>query len=121
MRRTWTVGGCEAPPPQRSKQDKLVLGSLNCGGGLHGRNQVSKEKIDKLLLMLETEKGMPAALALQHTGIQSLADAKRLTRRFGVCAVGVFALNPGKQNTYSTAVIFAGGAEDVVTVEAELQ
>ena len=62
---------------------------------------------------------MPAALALQHTGIQSLADAKRLTRRFGVCAVGVFALNPGKQNTYSTAVIFPGGAEDVVTVEAD--
>jgi hypothetical protein len=33
--------------------------------------------------------------------------------------VGVFALNPGKQNTYSTAVIFPGGAEDVVTVEAD--
>ena len=68
--------------------------------------------------MLLELKGMPDVLALQHTGVASEGDAKRLTRKFGKTAVGFFALQTGRQNTYSTALIFVGGLEDGQIVDA---
>ena len=69
-------------------------------------------------MMIEAE-GRTEVLALQHTGITSAWDAKRLTRLFGRQAAGYFAQNPGRQNVGSVALIFPQGAEDMVMRELD--
>ena len=115
----WVVGGAELPRPAKKGQQVCIrLMSLNCGGKMHGRGQDSKEKQQRLKVLVE-EEGGAAVLALQHTGVASAADAKRLTRLFGSTACGLFATNAGHMNVASVALIFPQGAEDITMREAE--
>lgn len=85
---------------------------------MHGRGNNSKEKQQRLVKLID-EEGGACAIALQHTGVTSRADAKRLTRLFGSSACGVFATNIGRMIVESVAIIFPNGAEDITVREAE--
>eukprot|EP01050_Picozoa_sp_SAG11_P035272 SAG11_NODE_12847_length_682_cov_2.065180_1_plen_117_part_00 len=106
----WQVGGCQAPRVEQRQQ--LLLRSLNCGGGMHGRHRKSKEKLNQLHLML-AEVGRSDVILLQHTGVQTKSDARRVTRLFGDRAVGIFAATPNTRWVASVAVIYPEGAENV--------
>eukprot|EP01052_Picozoa_sp_SAG31_P022297 SAG31_NODE_1768_length_7313_cov_3.691295_1_plen_455_part_00 len=105
------------PSTHSGEHHKLIrMKSLNCNGGVHGKAQKSKDKLEILRHILCSE-GPPDVCLLQHTGVVSKQDAKRLTQTFGRAAVGVHAGEPGKQNTGTVAVIFPRGAEDVQILE----
>ena len=70
---------------------------------MHGRGNNNKEKQQRLVKLIE-EEGGAYAIALQHTGVKSKADAKRLTRLFGSCACGVFSTNKGRMNVLRLVV-----------------
>ena len=91
------VGAAEAPDPVcKGRARRLTMRSLNCGGKLHGRGSESRTKQQRLTKLIG-EEGVTEVLALQHTGITTMRDGKRLTRLFRRQAVGYFALNPGLQ------------------------
>ena len=72
------VGACESPElVQGGAARKVVMRTLNSGGKMHGRGRESKEKVDSLVEMIERE-GRTDVLAMQHTGVTTMQDGKRL-------------------------------------------
>eukprot|EP01052_Picozoa_sp_SAG31_P041981 SAG31_NODE_6522_length_1988_cov_8.834833_2_plen_141_part_00 len=81
----WKVGAVNESAALSCSSGPIRMKSLNCNGGIHGRGPKSKNKQPRLQTILLND-GMPDVCLLQHTGVNSLQDAKRVTRLFGVNA-----------------------------------